>query len=955
MFSSKLFWKVIFYFALLLVILSATTGVTLHFLWQIQNNYSQASFDMTTTSNLDRLKGLIVDIQSNADEYMYTSLPEKRTAYDECWKEFDNEIITLQKSYADSIDLQTLKQIRTSFYAWVTNIGDKKILLASSGLKNDDLAKEIHSLGHLQSTNRYLETAQTLIRTLYQQRLTSVPKNIEYSIALSKNIASFVVLVNVLLAVFAMALGFILTRSITKPVEQLRGGTQSIMKGTFVPITLHQRDEFGDLANDFNQMSKMLQFNYNRLTAYSELLTALNEHDSLANLEQASLQILCSHVDASVGALYLLETESNVLRFVSGYALQNIDNRIAYKIGEGIPGQCAAMKQTIEITNLEAAKDFIIDTGLVNVVPPYVLAAPVLFQESLIGVIVLGSMKSFDEHRREIMDNSAPQIGVAITNAMNLEATKKLSSEIAKKNNELNGKNEELEKAYRVKSDFLSNMSHELRTPLNSIIGFTSVLLGQHGDPLTEDQVKALEKVLKNGKHLLELINDILDFSKIEAGRTPINMSTDEIANVISNAMVTVEPMVIGKDVRLLQEIDPDLPMLNTDTLKIKQILLNLLSNAAKFTDHGAITVIAKKQNGKIAISVKDDGIGIEPKNLDRVFEEFQQIDSSNSRKYKGTGLGLAIAKKYALLLGGTLTVRSEVGKGSTFTLVIPPVISEERLPKPNDEEPPTKNIAIAPVVKSIAEQSPTSSTGVLVLCIDDDAEVIDLLRRYLVPEGYSVRGVSSGEEGVRLAEELHPAVITLDIMMPEKDGWQVLRELKNNPSTSDIPVIIHSVVDNRPLALSLGALEVVTKPSEPKKILSIVERACRSNNQPILIVDDNQDFAEALKSMLELEGYHPVALFGGEEALKNIEAINPSLLILDLIMPGVDGFAVVKQLRSQERWNNLPIVILSGADITNEQRRDMDKLIEEFIDKGHFSKELISNTIKKIISPSHR
>jgi len=954
MFSSKLFWKVIFYFALLLVILSATTGVTLHFLWQIQNNYSQASFDMTTTTNLDRMKGLIVDIQSTADEYLYTSLPEKRTAYDECWKEFDNEIITLQKSYADSIDLQTLKQIRTSFYAWVTNIGDKKILLASSGLKSDDLAKEVYSLGHLQSTNRYLETAQTLIRNLYQQRLTSVPKNIEYSIGLSKNIASFVVLVNVLLAVFAMALGFILTRSITKPVEQLRGGTQNIMKGTFVPITLHQRDEFGDLANDFNQMSKMLQFNYNRLTAYSELLTALNEHDSLANLEQASLQILCSHIDASVGALYLLQPESNVLRLVSGYALQNINSRTSYNIGEGIPGQCAVMKQTIEINDLVASKDFIIDTGLVNVVPTYVLAAPVLFQENLIGVIVLGSMKSFDEHRREIMDNSAPQIGVAITNAMNLEATKKLSGEIAKKNNELNSKNEELEKAYRVKSDFLSNMSHELRTPLNSIIGFTSVLLGQHGDPLTEDQVKALEKVLKNGKHLLELINDILDFSKIEAGRTPINMSTDDVANVISNAMVTVEPMVIGKDVKLVQEIDPDLPMLNTDTLKIKQILLNLLSNAAKFTDHGAITVTAKKLNSKISISVKDDGIGIESKNLDRVFEEFQQIDSSNSRKYKGTGLGLAIAKKYAILLGGNLTVRSEVGKGSLFTLVIPPVISEERLPKPIDDAPAI-NTVVAPVVKSMPEQSPASSTGVLVLCIDDDAEVIDLLRRYLVPEGYSVRGVSSGEEGVRLAEELHPAVITLDIMMPEKDGWQVLRELKNNPLTSDIPVIIHSVVDNRPLALSLGALEVVTKPSEPKKILSIVERACRSNNQPIMIVDDNQDFAEVLKSMLDLEGYHSVTLFGGEEALKNIDAINPSLLILDLIMPGVDGFAVVQQLRSQERWNNLPIVILSGADITNEQRRDLDKLIEEFIDKGHFSKELISNAIKKIIPPPHR
>jgi signal transduction histidine kinase/CheY-like chemotaxis protein/uncharacterized protein YaaR (DUF327 family)/HAMP domain-containing protein len=955
MFSSKLFWKVTFYFTLLLIILSATTVVTLYFLTKIQKSYSQASVDVTTTSNLDRMRDLIVDIQSSADEFMYTNLPEKRTAYEQCWKEFDNEIVTLQKSYADSVDLQTLKQIRTSFYAWVANVGDKKILLGSSGLKSDELGKEIYSLGIQQSTSRYLETAQTLIRTLYQQRLSSVPKNIEYSIDLSKNIASFIILVNVLLAIFAVVLGVILTRSITKPVGQLRGGTQNIMKGIFEPISLNQRDEFGDLASDFNQMSKMLQYNYGRLTAYSELMTALNKHESLLTVEQASLQILCSHIDASVGALYLLDIDSGTLTLVSGYALLNIENKMAYKIGEGIPGQCAAMKKTIEVNNLATGKDFIIDTGLISVIPTYILATPILFQDNLIGVIVLGSMKSFDEHRREIMDNSIPQIGVAITNAMNLESTKKLSNEITVKNNELNGKNAELEKAYRVKSDFLSNMSHELRTPLNSIIGFTSVLLGQHGDPLTADQAKALEKVLKNGKHLLELINDILDFSKIEAGRTPINLSTDEVADVISNAMVTVEPMVTGKDVKLVQEIEPGLPLLNTDTLKIKQILLNLLSNAAKFTEQGAITVIAKKQNGMISISVKDDGIGIEAKNLDRVFEEFQQIDSSNARKYKGTGLGLAIAKNYARLLGGNLTVHSEVGKGSTFTLVIPPVIPDEKLLKQNEETPAIKNAVIAPISRLVAEQSPVVSTGVLVLCIDDDAEVIDLLRRYLIPEGYSVRGVASGEEGVRLAQELQPAVITLDIMMPEKDGWQVLRELKNNPATSDIPVIIHSVVENRPLALSLGALDVVTKPSDPKKILSIVERACRSKKQPIMIVDDNQDFADSLKSLLEVEGYRAIALYSGEDALKDIETINPSLLFLDLIMPGIDGFAVVQRLRSQERWHNLPIVVLSGAEITNEQRQNLNKLTEEFIDKGHFSKELITSTIKKIVTPSYR
>jgi CheY-like chemotaxis protein len=361
-----------------------------------------------------------------------------------------------------------------------------------------------------------------------------------------------------------------------------------------------------------------------------------------------------------------------------------------------------------------------------------------------------------------------------------------------------------------------------------------------------------------------------------------------------------------------------------------------------------------------ISIAVKDDGIGIQEKDIDRVFEEFSQIDSSSARKYKGTGLGLPIAKNYARMLGGNLTVQSEFGKGSTFTLIIPPEFPKDKLPKPSVEMPVTKPALVTtPVVQSItesmSEKSVISSSGILVLCIDDDVEVIELLRRYLVPEGYSVKSATSGDEGIKLAQELQPSVITLDIMMPEKDGWQVLRELKNHPSTRDIPVIIHSIVDNRPLALSLGALEVVAKPSEPKKVLDVVERACRSKAQPILIVDDNQDFAESLKMILIAEGYNAIALNSGEEALKEIGNINPSLVFLDLLMPGIDGIGVVRRLREQERWQDLPIVILSGANITNEERQNLNKLIQEFIEKGQFSKEIISNTIKKIVAHSHR
>jgi len=956
MFSSKLIWKVTFDFVILLFILSGTTGVTLYFLKQQQKSYSEAFEEITASSDLDRLRDLLINMENTTDDYFYVGNPEKRAAYDNYLKSFDSEIATIQKSYTDSIDNQTISQIRSSVSDWIANIGDKRILLNSSSLTGDKLVQEIMAIGRRQTTDRYLETARTLINSLYQRRLRLVSMNIENAIGLAKNINTFIFAVNILFAVFAIALGFILTRSITKPVEKLRNGTQNIMNGIYQPITLRQRDELGALAKDFNHMSEMLQSNYNRLTAYSELMTALNRHDSTENVEQASLQILCLHTGAAVGALYLLENESNVLRLVSGYALNMTEDKLGFKVGEGIPGQCAAMKKNLEVNDIAATKGFIIDTGLVRIAPTNVLAVPILFQENLIGVIVLGAMQPFDKLRLEIIKNSVPQIGVAITNAMNTDSTRKLSIEVATKNNELNTKNAELQKAYRVKSDFLSNMSHELRTPLNSIIGFTSVLLGPHGEPLTPDQAKAIEKVLKNGKHLLELINDILDFSKIEAGRTPINIDSGEISEIISNVMVTVEPMVTTKGVKLIQEVEPDLPMLNTDILKVKQILLNLLSNAAKFTEQGTISISAKKQGDMISISVKDDGIGIEAKNLNRVFEEFSQIDSSSSRKYKGTGLGLPIAKNYARLLGGNLTVQSEFGKGSTFVVVLPPAFPQDKLQKSDGEPTPLKDTPVTATTAALSATRPTPeksvapSSSILVLCIDDDAEVIDLLRRYLIPEGYSVRGVGSGEEGIRLAQELRPAVITLDIMMPEKDGWQVLRELKNNPATKDIPVIIHSIIENRPLALSLGALEVIAKPSEPKKVLNVVERACRSRNRPIMIVDDNQDFADSLKILLETEGYRAVAMYNGENALKDIEKINPSLLFLDLLMPGMDGFAVVKLLRSQERWRNLPIVIVSGVKITDGQRKSLDTLTQDFIEKDQFSKEIILSTIKKTV-----
>jgi signal transduction histidine kinase/DNA-binding response OmpR family regulator/HAMP domain-containing protein len=777
----------------------------------------------------------------------------------------------------------------------------------------------------------------------------------------SLRLSTFIILINVLLSIFAIALGFVLTRSITKPISLLIGGTQSIMAGKFEPIALHRTDELGDLASDFNKMSLLLGNNYNRLNAYSELVTTLNSSASMEDVQRRALEILCKHTRASLGALYLVIRGQQALELVSGYALKKgkaLEKRLAF--GEGIPGECAAEGREIELTDIPGGSGFVVDTGFVELVPSYILAVPVFFREEILGVLVLGATKRFGDLEKDIVNNSVPQLGVALTNAMNFEETRSLSVEITKRNEELSAKNKEIEKAYKVKSEFLSSMSHELRTPLNSIIGFSSVLLGPSGDPLSPDQRMALEKVLKNGKHLLQLINDILDISKLESGRMMLSVETEDISTILSNCVLIVEPLIQSKRLNLTQDIQQGLPPLTTDIVKVRQILVNLLSNAGKFTEKGGIAITVRQSDaGIVSFAVKDTGIGIESKNFDTVFEEFQQVDSSSTRKYKGTGLGLPIARRLARMLGGDLTVESEIGKGSTFTLTVPsklptrlvemqaPMQMPVPVPQTARPEPPRPPVAISASIP----QPLRTGQQVQILSIDDDPDVIEILRKYLVPEGYSLIGALSGDEGLEIASRVKPDLITLDIMMPKKDGWQVLRELKANPETKDIPVIIHSIIDNRPLALSLGAVDVMMKPTDPKRLLTLVKKHYKSGDQFILVVDDNLDFALACKDLLKRDGFNVKIATRGEEAVKILEESIPSLILLDLVMPGMDGFNVIHALRSKEQWTSIPVVVLTGKSLSDEDHKSLDPFIADYLMKDSFTTAAISGAIKKILN----
>lgn len=968
MIRSRVYFKVLGNFGFLLVVLVALTVLVINILNQMEVGYTISASDLDVASAIDRLNDRLVDVPDAFRMYLATGSEEAQTTFADGWKTFDLEVIELEKMTKDSSTRQTLDQVKDLFFSWVNEVAQPQLQLRSGEIPPDSVEKVHARILRIEAESNYLAAARSILSSLYEQRLSTQAATIERSRRLSSELSTYFIAVNVLFALFAIALGFVLTRSITKPLTQLKAGTQSIMEGKFANIEVSRRDEFGDLADDFNRMSSMLRENYTRVSAYSDMMTTLNKNETLSAVINESLNLLCQQSGAAIGALYLFRKEENILELSAGYALQESRAAIKrYKVGDGIPGQCAKLLKPIEVSDIPNLVQFPVETGLTTIVPKYIFAFPVLFQDNLAGVLLLGATKPLNEITKEVISSSLPQIGVAIVNAQNYEAAQELTRELTEKHAELNSKNAELEKAYKVKSDFLSNMSHELRTPLNSIIGFTSILLGERGDPLTDDQRRALEKVLRNGRHLLQLINDILDFSKIEAGRMHVSVEDDTLESVVSTALVTAESLVRQKSLDLKQRIEPNLPMLHTDTLKVKQIIVNLLSNAAKFTDSGTIEVSAYRKGEMVAVDVKDSGIGISKENQAKIFEEFQQIDSSHSRKYKGTGLGLPIARRLAQLLGGDLTVESELGKGSTFTLTLPPVIPKEiaaqaieskpseaaKPPAPPAPKPQGKIIKPpeAAPVKPAMKPAPVLGRQKKVLCIDDEPDVVEILRSYLVPEGYTVYEANSGDDGIGLALKERPDVITLDIMMPQKDGWQVLRELKSNEKTRDIPVLIHSIIENKPLMLSLGALDYLPKPADRSTVLSMVEKAADSKERIILIVDDDLDYSSLVQSWLKEAGYKSQIANDGYEALAALDKVTPSLIMLDMKMPGMDGFQVLEKLKQNDRWRKIPVVIVSGVDLPKEQLDDLNRQMIEFLRKGGVTGETITQYIKKVLA----
>nr|WP_276081446.1 response regulator [Methylobacterium sp. GC_Met_2] len=494
---------------------------------------------------------------------------------------------------------------------------------------------------------------------------------------------------------------------------------------------------------------------------------------------------------------------------------------------------------------------------------------------------------------------------------------------------------EAAEDANRAKSSFLANMSHELRTPLSAVIGY-SEMLEEEAEELGQDSLlKDLGKIKANAKHLLGLINDVLDLSKVEAEKMETYAEDVDVEAFVRDAAGTVDALVGKKGNRLVIDLGDGLGRAHTDATKLRQCLFNLLSNAAKFTEAGTITLRVRRnaipEGDRLTFSVEDTGIGMTSDQVERLFQRFVQADGSTTRRFGGTGLGLALTKAFAELLGGSITVESDIGRGTRFILTVPATLSE----------------AIGDVPEEVAGESLGSGARGLVLVIDDEASQRDLMGRFLTRQGFSVRTAMDGRTGLDLAQTLAPRVILLDVMMPEVDGWTVLATLKNNPVTRDIPVVMVSFVADAALSASLGAADAVPKPVDWVRLKGVLDRLGTGAGD-VLVVDDDADMRERLRSVLERNGWSVREAGDGAEALDKVREATPRLVLLDLTMPVMDGFSFLHLLRDMPGCVEIPVVVLSARDVTTDERRQLAEA-DRVLRKGDTSLQDIATELRRL------
>ena len=751
---------------------------------------------------------------------------------------------------------------------------------------------------------------------------------------------------------FAVLAGMFLAGRMVGPIQALRAGAARIGKGDLSQqIAIKTGDELEALANQFNDMAGRLQESYAGLeqkvelrthevqTRSRELAQSVQELRALGEVTQAvtstlDLETVLSTIVAKAvqlsgteaGSIYVSDPTTHEFhqRATQGMSEALIAelNRQGVGLGEKTIADAAAQRTPVQVADLKEMPPSPLMNILLRAGYRALLVVPLLGPEGIIGVLVVRRKEpgEFPKHVIDVLQTFAAQSVLAIQNA-NLFA-------------EVEEKSRQLEMASQHKSQFLSNMSHELRTPLNAIIGLTEMMYTNPARFGTEKATEPLRRVNRAGNHLLGLINQVLDLSKIEAGKLELSPESVNLASLIDEVIGTARQLAEQNKNRLVVESQENLGSLTVDPMRLRQILLNLLSNACKFTKQGEVMLRARKVvDGRnwIEIAVADTGIGMTAEQQAKLFEEFTQADTSTARQYGGTGLGLAITRKLARMMGGDVTVTSQPGKGSVFTVRLPG--SAEPLANKSTD----------------ADGNPPSTDCVLV--IDDDATARELISDHLKAEGFSVVTAVGGLEGLKFAKELLPTAITLDVMMPDLDGWSVLAALRQDPELAEIPVIMITIVDEHRRGIALGAAGYLTKPIDRERLHRLIRRF-RASARPtrVLLIEDDAVQRERMLGWLEPPQWIVREAANGREALNLLQEAKPDVILLDLMMPEMDGFAVVAALQKEAGWRDIPVIVITSLDLDAKDRERLNSGVQSVLVKEKFRPEDLVERIRRLV-----
>jgi signal transduction histidine kinase/DNA-binding response OmpR family regulator len=752
---------------------------------------------------------------------------------------------------------------------------------------------------------------------------------------------------------FAVLAGMFLAGRMVGPIQVLRAGAARLGGGDLSQrITIKTGDELEALAHQFNAMAGQLQESYAGLeqkveerthelqTRSRELAQSVGELRALGEVTQAvnstlDLATVLSTIvakavqlsETEAGSIYVVDPITHELQLRASHGLSEEVlselNRQGVDLSEKTFAEAAAQQAPVQVADLKDAPLSPVLSILLRAGYRALLVVPLLGPEGLIGMLVIRRKApgEFPLHTVDLLQTFAAQSVLAIQNA-NLFA-------------EVEEKSRQLELASQHKSQFVASMSHELRTPLNAIIGLTEMMVTNAARFNTEKAAEPLRRVHRAGTHLLGLINQVLDLSKIEAGKLELSPETVNLAPLLEDVIGTARQLAEQNKNRLVLDAPEHLGQLTVDPMRLRQILLNLLSNACKFTKQGEVALGVRRvidgQNW-IEIAVADTGIGMTPDQQAKLFEEFSQADSSTARRYGGTGLGLAITRKLARMMGGDVTVTSEPGKGSVFTVRLP-------------------GGAGSPARTSPGSNGSSSIRADCVLVIDDDPTARELISDHLKAEGFSVVTAAGGAEGLKLAKELRPTVITLDVMMPDLDGWAVLMALRQDPELADIPVIMVTIVDEHRRGVALGAAGYLTKPIDRERLHRLVSRF-RAPAPPtcVLLVEDDVLQRERMRGWLEGPQWSVREAANGREALERLQEGKPDVILLDLMMPEMDGFAVVAALQKEPPWQDIPVVVITARDLDAKDRERLNSGVQSVLVKDQFRPADLVGRIRRVV-----